>query len=91
MNFLASTANPIDAPWINRPRLLQRAYDALGIGSGDSNEVIFALDMPPMQVQMMQMQMAQMGGAPSQAAPESAQPGGMLTPTAPGGTPEATA
>lgn len=90
LQFLGATANPLDAPFVNRPKLIQRVYEAMGFG--DSEEIILAPPQHPLLQQMMQMQ--QMGGgangAPTPAAPESSQPGEMIpTPSAPGGTPNA--
>lgn len=99
MNFLAATANPIDAPLVNRQYLLQEAWKSLGTGL-DGQKVILTPQQAPQQAMMQQVPGMLQGllggagggqGAPSAPAPEnpSAQPGEMLPISAPGGTPRA--
>ena len=87
-NALAVTANPLDAPFMNRPLLLKQYFDGLGLSNQDN--LIFAPPVPPVVQSMMQAQLMQGGapGSPPAPAPESAQPGSMLqAPSGPGGTP----
>jgi len=84
---LQATANPLDAPWVNRPLLIQRYFESMGFA--DARELVIAPPVHPMIQSMMQAQMMQGGpGAGSPAGPESQQPGAMLesSPT-PGGAP----
>lgn len=87
-NALAVTANPLDAPFVNRPLLLKQYFDGLGLSNQDN--LIFAPPVPPIVQSMMQAQLMQGGpsGSPPSGQPESGQPGSMLqAPSAPGGTP----
>ena len=93
LNVLTATANPLDAPWVNRPVLLQRYFESQGFP--DARQLVIAPPVHPMLQSMMQAQlMGGGGGAGSPPAGEqpSAQPGSMLEPpSAPGGTPNAIA
>lgn len=89
-NALAVTANPLDAPFVNRPALLKQYFDGLGLSNTDN--IVFAPPVPPIVQSMMQAQLmgagGSGGGSPPSPAPESGQPGSQLEPvSAPGGTP----
>ena len=95
LNVLTATANPLDAPFVNRPALLQRYFESQGFP--DARQLVLVPTDPmgnpihPMLQSMMQQQAMQGGGgAGSPPAPESGgrQPGGMMEPpSAPGGSP----
>ena len=96
LNVLSATANPLDAPWVNRPLLLQRYFEAQGFP--DARQLVIAPLVHPMIQSMLQQQAMQGGpgagsppapeGAPAGSGPGERQPGGMMeAPTAPGGSP----
>lgn len=96
LNVLSATANPLDAPWVNRPLLLQRYFEAQGFP--DARQLVIAPPVHPMIQSMLQQQAMQGGpgagsppapeGAPAGSGPGERQPGGMMeAPTAPGGSP----